>query len=148
MNDKNENSSAEEKSDLIGVDPLAWLSEEEKASMLNENKSTDKSDSVNDEDTNEGASCLIKLNSIITIRDVNELMEELNAISSDKTELVFECEHVEKMDAASLQLLTGFYLFAIEEGKKVVWDKPSDAFCKAVTILGLNDIINIHSVAA
>lgn len=145
MNDETENTvseseTAEDKSNLIGVDPLAWLSEEEKESMLNENKTA--------VEGKENAPYLIKLNSAITIRDITELMDQLNNISVDETELVFECDQVEKMDAAALQLLTGFYLFALEEGKKVVWDKPSDAFCSAVTLLGLNDIINLPSVAA
>ena len=75
-------------------------------------------------------------------------MEELNNISPDKNELVFESEQVERVDAAAMQLLLGFYLFAIGAGKKVIWDKPSDAFCNAVDLLGLKDIINISSVSA
>jgi ABC-type transporter Mla MlaB component len=152
MNDENENTeneseSIEDKSSLIGVDPLAWLSEEEKESVLNENKEA----SASDKDSSEGkgrAPYLIKLNTAITIRDINELMNELNSIEPDEMELVFESDQVEKVDAAALQLLLGFYLFSIEEGKKIIWDKPSEALCHAVELLGMKDIINLPSIAA
>ena len=153
-NKENESDANEDKSNLIGVDPLAWLSDEEKTSVLNESKehSTEASDVEKDGEEKVGksadGSCFIKLNSAITIREITELMEKLNDISPDKTEIVFEAEHVEKVDAAAMQLLSGFYLFSIEAGKKVVWDKPSDAFCSAVTLLGLNDIINLPAIAA
>ncbi len=135
MSDETENNI--DKSSLIGVDPLAWLSEEEKASVLNESKSKAANEPY-----------LIKLNSAITIRDITELMAELNSIDPNEMELVFESDQVEKVDAAALQLLSGFYLFAIEAGKKVVWKKPSEALCSAVELLGLKDIINLPSAAA
>jgi ABC-type transporter Mla MlaB component len=137
----------EGKSKLIGVDPLAWLSEEEKESVLNESKDTSVVENTDDGEQLD-TPYLIKLNSSVTIKDIAELMEELNNISSDETELVFESNQVEKVDAAALQLLLGFYLFAIEAGKKVVWDKPSEVLCDAVELLGMKDIINISSVSA
>jgi len=149
MNDEsktndNDLSAAEGKSNLIGVDPLAWLSEEEKESVLNE--STEKEMSANNE-VEEDDPCVIKLNSAITIRDITELMDELNNINTDATELIFESEQVEKIDTAALQLLSGFYLFSIKSGKKITWNKPSEAFCHAAKLLGLKDIINLPSAA-
>jgi len=151
----NETEKMESKANLIGVDPLAWLSEEEQASVSSDNKEvgTETKAIGTVENTGEdyaeenGSSYFIKLNDVVTIRNVSELMEQLNSIDPDKTDLVFESDQVEKVDAAALQLLTGFYLFAIEEGKKVVWHKPSDALCRAVDLLGLKDIINISSAA-
>jgi anti-anti-sigma regulatory factor len=147
-----ESESTVDKSNLIGVDPLAWLSEEEKNSVLNESKeavtiedNNTKEDSTEEVKKQTNTPYLIKLNDSITIRDISELMEELNSISSDETELVFESDQVEKVDAAALQLLLGFYLFAIEAGKKVIWDKPSEALCYAVELLGMKDIINLSS---
>jgi anti-anti-sigma regulatory factor len=136
----------EDKSNLIGVDPLAWLSEEEKNSVLNDNKAV--AGSVSETNETKSVPYCVKLQSAMTIRDINQLMETLNSIDPDETELVFESDQVEKVDAAALQLLLGFYLFAIEGGKKVIWDKPSEAFCHAVELLGMKDIINFPSVAA
>jgi anti-anti-sigma regulatory factor len=134
---------SDDSSSLIGVDPLAWLSEEEKETLQNHNNETTEN---NGDGEQENSSCLIKLNSAITIRDVSDLLEELNNISADKNELIFESNMVERVDTAALQLLLGFYLFAIDAGKKVVWDKPSEALCKAVNMLGLNDVIDFPSV--
>lgn len=136
MNEKNEES--ENKKNLIGVDPLAWLSDEEKESVLNE-KNSDASD--------ESHSCLITLNSAITIRDMTELMNELNNIASEKKELIFDSENVEKIDAAALQLLSGFYLFSVKEGRKVIWQNPSEAFCGGADLLGLTEILQLPAVA-
>lgn len=144
----------EDKSNLIGVDPLAWLSEEEKSSVLKESKEASEapesqaSDIAEDSAKEGSAPYLIKLHDAITIRGISELMEELNNISPDENELIFESEQVEKVDAAALQLLLGFYLFAIEAGKKVIWDKPSKALCSAVELLGMKDIINLSSASA
>jgi anti-anti-sigma regulatory factor len=151
MSDETDNDVTEDKSNLIGVDPLAWLSEEEKASLLSKVK-----DSGNKEENivtevradEESASYIIKFDSAITIRDISELMEELSNIDSAKTKIVFDCSQVEKTDAAALQLITGFYLFSRDDGKNIVWEKPSNAFYEAVTLLGLNDILNLPSVAA
>jgi len=145
MSDETEN---EDKANLIGVDPLAWLSEEEKASVINENKENEIIDFDNEADAGaENKAHLIKLNSVLTIRDVSELMEELNNISADQTELVFESDNIEKIDAAALQLLSGFYLFSIDAGKKVTWQEPSETFCHAAELLGLKEIINLPSAA-
>jgi len=147
--------SNEDKSSLIGVDPLAWLSEEEKASVINENNITASAEenSTLDESAEKLAEqtdtpCYIKLQSAISIRNITELMDELNNINPDETELIFECDQVDKVDAAALQLLLGFYLFSIEAGKTVVWNNPSDAFCHGVELLGMRDIINLPAVAA
>jgi anti-anti-sigma regulatory factor len=146
-NTENKSETTEDKSNLIGVDPLAWLSEEEKESVLNENKEASASD--NDSAEEKGNTLyVIKLNTAITIRNINELMDELNSIEPDEMELIFESDQVDKVDAAALQLLLGFYLFAIEEGKNVVWDKPSEAFCHAVELLGMKDVLNLPSIAA
>lgn len=139
-----DNETAEDKqTSLIGVDPLAWLSDEEKAAMVNQPKEVASETQQQHEDEQSGSAYTIKLNSALTIRDITELMEELNNIGDDKNELIFESEQVERVDAAAMQLLVGFYLFAVDAGKNVIWDKPSEALCNAVRLLGLNEVINI-----
>lgn len=102
-----------------------------------------KQDEIMNDKINESTPCSINLDSSLTIREITGLMEELNKISLDKNELIFQAEQVERVDAAALQLLLGFYLFAIKEGKKITWHKPSETFCEAVKLLGLKDVINI-----
>lgn len=154
-------------SDLIGVDPLAWLSEEEKESVLQQSKQQEEpvlENEVPDEETksditevadnpdnpvdeSDNSTYKIDLDTAVTIRDVAELMDELSFIEPDVTEVIFECSQIEKTDAAAVQLLTGYYLFAKEEGKKVVWSNPTEAFCHSVNLLGLGDILNISLAA-
>lgn len=150
-NDENKNHNDEtpdeNKQSLIGVDPLAWLSDEEKESVLNNNQES--SSDVNTEDQSQaGTTYTVKLNSALTIRDVSGLMEELDQIDDAHNEVVFESEQLEKIDTAALQLLLGFYLFATDAGKKVIWNKPSEALCHAVELLGLKDILNLKTVSA
>lgn len=157
MSDIEENKVNEkDNSKLIGVDPLAWLSDEEKQSVMEESKSQieagNSSDNlaikeVSPEDENDNASYTINLENTITIRDVAELMDELSFIDVSVTKVIFECAEVDKTDAAAMQLLTGYSLFAIEEGKKVVWNNPSEVFCHSIKLLGLNDIINMSLAA-
>ena len=178
MSDANENEVNEKEADtnLIGVDPLAWLSDEEKQSVLQESQKKEEavSSEETDDETNEvmaemetvaeaeeeeaekesvsveaenKSSYTVKLESAVTIRDAAELMDELSFIDAGVKEIIFDCDQIEKTDAAALQLLTGYYLFAIEDGKKVVWNNPSDAFCHSVSLLGLDDIIKISQAA-
>lgn len=141
---------------FIGVDPLAWLSDEEKQSVIEESKSQIEAENSSDnlakeevslEGENDNTSYTIDLENTITIRDVAELMDELSFIDVSVTKIIFECAEVDKTDAAAMQLLTGYSLFAIEEGKKVVWNNPSEVFCHSINLLGLGDIINVPLAA-
>ena len=143
ITDKDSN---EKQSDLIGVDPLAWLSDEEKAVMTEQKNTAEEPEQ--DREVHNETSYTIKLNSSLTIRDITDLMEELKHIDDNKNEYVFESADVERVDAAAMQLLTGFYLFAIDAGKKVIWHKPSEAFCNAVKLLGLAEILHLTSLVA
>lgn len=149
-NDENKNhendTPNEDKQSLIGDDPLAGLSDEEKESVINKNQAS-QSD-ANDEDQNQvGNSYTVNLNSALTIRDISELMDELNQIDDEHNEIIFESEQLEKVDTAALQLLLGFYLFATDAGKKVIWNKPSEALFHSVEYLGLKEIVNLKFVS-
>jgi len=142
----NEETPDEDKQSLIGVDPLAWLSDEEKQSVVNEYEKI-QSD-VNSEDQDRaGTTYTVNLNSALTISDVSGLMAELNQIEDKHNKVIFESEHLDKVDTAALQLLLGFYLFATDAGKKVIWNKPSEALCHAVELIGLKDILNLKPVS-
>ncbi|MGB1800081.1 MAG: STAS domain-containing protein [Gammaproteobacteria bacterium] len=154
MNETEENKvSEEDNSSLIGVDPLAWLSDEEKQSVLEENKEEVVNDNSSEqeenslEDESDKTTYTVNFENTITIRDVEELMDEFSFIDASVTKVVFECAEVDKTDAAAMQLLTAYYLFAMEEGKEVVWNNPSEMFCHSFSLLGLNEIINLSLAA-
>lgn len=137
----NDIDSKADKQNLIGVDPLAWLSDEEKASVINK-----EAENTNGNNANQVYS--VNMKTAFTIRDATDILTELNAIDDKYNEIVFELEQLERVDAAALQLLLGFYLFTTEAGKKVVWHEPNDIFCDAVELLGLKDIIGLQALAA
>jgi len=138
------NDNDNDKQSLIGVDPLAWLSYEEKQSVLSENTAPETSA---DPQAQTGSSYTVKLNSALTIRDVSGLMAELTQIDDDCSEIVFESAELERVDTAALQLLLGFYLSATHAAKTVIWHRPSEALCHAVEVLGLKDVFGIKSAA-
>jgi len=163
---------AQQRTNLIGIDPLAWLdadNQDEVASVI-ENETSKKelleqaakTESVEQElleqpaiktetgvdSVNNNEAIDINLGTSLTIRDISDLMEELNELDNEKNELVFESEQLEKVDTAALQLLLGFYLNATGAGKKVIWHKPSEAFCHAAGLLGLHEILDIKTVSA
>jgi anti-anti-sigma regulatory factor len=113
------------------------------------NLDNDTPNEVDADDQNQAdESYTVNLNSSLTIRDVSELIAELNQIDDDHNKVIFESEQLEKVDTAALQLLLGFYLFATNAGKKVIWNKPSEAFCHAAELLGLKEILNLKATSA
>ena len=94
-----------------------------------------------------GSAYTVNLNSALTIRDVSELMNELKQIDDGHNEVIFESEQLEKVDTAALQLLLGFYLFTTDASKKVIWNKPSEALCHAVELLGFKEVLNLKAVS-
>ena len=156
MSDDKENikeeAAADNQNSLIGVDPLAWLSDEEKAAIANQKNEAPEEELPKEENQSSAevvtdSVYTVQLSNALTIRDISELIQELSNIGDDKNELVFESEQVERVDAAAMQLLLGFYIFAVDAGKKVIWQKPSEALCNAVELLGLNEIIDISAAA-
>ena len=140
----NENSDTNDKKNLIGIDPLAWLSDEEKASLpdAEQQEQTDTSNKIEPESS---ANYVIQLDTMLTIRDASELLEELKQIDDAHQEIIIESEQVERVDTAALQLLLSFYLFATDAGKQVIWNKPSDVLCHAFELLGLKELVNIDA---
>ena len=143
---QNDEQAGNSQQNLIGVDPLAWLSDEEKQSLQNESEVSEENASSSESNQSE-TPYTIKLNSTLTIRDASELMEELNQIDDMHNKILIESEELERVDTAALQLLLGFYLFAKDAGKKVIWNKPSEALCHAVDILGLKEVVDINSAS-
>ncbi len=155
------------RSNLIGVDPLAWLdtNEEQEEVPVIENQTMEEeiseqilmkqteilSDTTPEPEEASATSVNndfdIDLGTSLTIRNISDVMEELNKIDEAKQELVFESEQLEKVDTAALQLLLGFYLHVTNTGKKVIWHKPSEAFYHAAELLGIHEILNISSVS-
>ncbi len=140
---QNKDKAADDKADLIGVDPLAWLSEEEKSALEDAATTNVKTDSATSTTSDVGNAGVIKLQSSLTISDINELVEQLNNIDKEQAELVLDAADVERIDTAALQLLVGYFLLAINDGKKVNWKDPSDKLVNSAKLLGLTETMQL-----
>ena len=86
-----------------------------------------------------------KLPDKLTIERVSRLHEELEPLSSQKDadQIHLDAEAVLKTDAAGMQLLAVFTHDALAHNIKTCLLRPSDDFCHASKILGLNGVLGI-----
>jgi len=85
---------------------------------------------------------VIKLNSAQDISQAAELHKQVIALIND-SDIIFDGGEVERIDAASLQVLTATFRQAEKYGSKVSWQAPSDALKKSAELLGLTEILNL-----
>jgi ABC-type transporter Mla MlaB component len=147
------------KKSLIGVDPLAWLNEEDAQSDLNTPVSEGEADVVAAEEiqsevkASSSASvagsdneCFeIDLKTSITIRDVASLFERLKAVPPNTHSISFKCSEIERADAAALQLLALFNENSLTQGYQVKWDAPSDVLLSSAALLGLSELLHLSA---
>ncbi len=131
MNNETDNNIAAP--DLIGVDPLAWMSESEKQELAN-------TDNTQAQDSNQQS---IELMSVLTIRESEELMSLLKN-TSQASHVVIDASQVEKLDAAAVQIIASYYKTASQEGATIQWKEPSSVLLDAFQILGLSEAIGIN----
>lgn len=104
----------------------------------------------NETDTkpNTTGSYSVVLNRIVEVTDINALFGRLEqALSATTSTLMLDAEEVERIDAASLQLLTVFYREAVELGYAVKWNKPSDALQRSARLVGLAHRLGLEGVS-
>lgn len=98
--------------------------------------------------TNNTDSHLVVLNRTVEVTDINALFRRLEqALCVTASTLMLDAEGVERIDAASLQLLTVFYREAEELGYAVQWKKPSDALQQSARLVGLAHRLGLKSVS-
>ncbi len=85
---------------------------------------------------------VIKLNDVQDISQVGELQQQIVALMNS-SDIVFDGSEVERIDAASLQLLTCVFKQAEKYSSKVSWQASSDALKKAAELLGLTEELSL-----
>ena len=85
---------------------------------------------------------VIECGESLNIAGVGDLYAELLALLAEGKQVAFNVSQVERIDAASLQMLYAFSKEAAEQGNPLAWDQPSDAFCSSVKLLGLEQMLN------
>ncbi len=97
---------------------------------------------TNETEENPVMGSVIKLNDVQDISQVGELQQKIVALMND-SDIVFDGSEVERIDAASLQLLTCVFKQAEKYGSKVSWQASSDALKKAAELLGLTEDLSL-----
>jgi len=155
---------AKQKKSMIGLDPLAWLKDEaEDAEIIEEDKNvskakpkkktvrkkattkkpaTKKTAKVNKTDNG----VVFKIQAVQDISSVSAIHSELKALLSNE-KVVLDGEQVERIDAASLQLLYSFIEAARIAGIEVFWRSPSDVLSTNAKLLGMEDALQLSKVA-
>ncbi len=79
------------------------------------------------------------------ISDVGDMHTRILMELSEGYEIQFNVSQIERIDAAALQMIYAFSKEADTNGVPLVWDKPSEAFVRSATLLGLADKMNLDS---
>ena len=79
----------------------------------------------------------------LNIAGVGDLYAELLTLLAEGKPVAIDVSKIERIDAASLQMLYAFSKEAAEQGNPLGWDNPSEAFCSSVKLLGLAQMMGI-----
>lgn len=94
------------------------------------------------------ATASITFDNIVSIRSINQLFDSLYKEFENRTVLEIDASYVTSIDTAAMQLLTVLKREAIETGKKVTFDFPSETFISAAQLLDLDKILEINRPAS
>lgn len=157
---------AKQKKSMIGLDPLAWLKDEaEDAEIIEEDKAVSKEKPKKKTATKKTASkktaarktskiknkdsdddVIFNIQAVQDISTVAEVHSELKALLSNK-KVLLEVSEIERIDAASLQLLYSFIEQAKSENVEILWRSPSDVLSNNAKLLGMEDALQLNNIA-
>ena len=125
--------------DIIGVDPLDWMSKQEVESCKKEYLEAENSQSgVNNSNTFE-----IKLEKQFDIRCLENMNNIFKQALNESKYVVIDTSEVNKVDAASMQYLAAFIKTANDKLVQVKLDKPNDYIVASLELMGLQKIMQI-----
>lgn len=159
---------------LIGYDPLAWMSDQTEDLPANPAADDNADDlmgamadrlptdaAANDwlaeDDTNthsgqatpnDSGVTHLTLESTQGIQNVAELHEKLLRALDQGEKIEIDASAVQQIDTSSLQLLLVLKRSAISLSKEVSIDFPSERFIEAATLLGLAEMLEVDQAAA
>lgn len=151
---------AKKKKSMIGLDPLAWLKDEaEDAEIIEEEKAVSKKTSKKKTATKKttakaktskakkpAGDAVFKIQAVQDISSVADIQSELKKLLSNES-IIIEADQVERIDAASLQLLYSFVEEARAKGVDLTWNSVSDVLRNNAKLLGMEDALQLNKVA-
>ena len=152
---------AKKSKSMIGHDPLAWLKDDaedaeiseviEKPAAKAKKKTTKKPETKSDSadkkaKTNKTDADVFEIQSVQDISSVADLYEDMKGLFK-KQKVILDGQLVERIDAASLQLIYTFILEAKINDVDVSWRAPSDALKNSASLLGMVEALQLSKVA-
>lgn len=74
---------------------------------------------------------------------VQSLYQQLSDALESGHAITFDVSQTERLDTAVAQLLLSFMQATRDRGQAVRWQEPSEAFLKAIGLLGLNEELGV-----
>lgn len=167
----------ESNENLIGYDPLAWMSEDEETSSAepesddvaveSANTTNTKEAWVSEElepeeavidetalgskpetDTIEHTKPEIMLDATLNIQGVSELHDKFLKTLQDHSVIEIDASAVKMADTASFQLLLVLKQEAIKQQKEVNFEFPSDKFIDSAKLLGIYEMLGLDQASS
>ena len=86
---------------------------------------------------------LIKFGDVLGIAELDALYPRLLSSLLEDNAIVFDCERIEQVDTAAMQLLYAFNKEVRIHGKSMQWRNVSDVFLHSARLLGIADSLGI-----
>ena len=145
---------------MIGHDPLAWLKDDAEDAGITEvkekpvskakakkkaaKKTASKSKAVKAKDA--ASEHVFEIQSVQDISSVTDMHKEMKKLFENET-VILDGADVERIDAASLQLILSFIQEAKVNNVDVSWRSPSSVLSNSAKLLGMEDALQLNKVA-
>jgi len=145
---------------MIGHDPLAWLKDDAEDAEITEveekpvkqakskKKATKKKNAKSKSEKSNDVSddYVFEIQSVQDISSVSEIHEEMKTLFKNE-KVILSAENVERIDAASLQLILSFIGEAQINNVDIAWRSPSDAISNSAKLLGMEEALQLNNIA-
>jgi anti-anti-sigma regulatory factor len=136
---KNNNTVGDD-NNLIGYDPLAWMTEE----LLEQETVAEEENTISVQEFEViKPSGSIKLEAVLNIQNVTPLHEKLKNSVAANDLIEIEVSDVTSIDTTTLQLLVALKKESIKLQKIVIFINPSPRFLESAKLLGLLEILDV-----
>ncbi len=137
---------ARKKKSMIGVDPLAWLTETNEIEKKDEHVANDKGLAIenNENVLDEVDEARLCLNTVQDISKVVALRNDIMSIVNENDAITINAELVERIDGTSMQVLCALFIYAKKHNLMITWLNPSKALIKTAEIVGVDSILELN----
>ena len=136
---------ARKKKSMIGVDPLAWLADENK-SEHEADESRDSSEAagvVENETYQDDRNAILVLDEVQDISKSIALKNDIMSMINELDMLTINAEKVDRIDGSAIQILCSLFTYAKNNNLMIAWFNPSDVLLKAAEITGVKDLLEL-----